>query len=243
MNIINRRFKRGIAMIELIFAIVVIGIVLLSTPMLIQQSVKSGFIALQQEAIAAASTHTAILLSKHWDEGDANNSAGIAPIIELTNSMPGSPFLLGGIVDVNLSSRTTSIGDSNLTASAIGLDINETTLESFDDIDDYNNQNLSIVIFNNELASASTGDYIDQNITINTTVSFANDRPVSSFNIPNIDVGNNIYNNQNIPFESNIKFLKVHLTTSSTTPELNKDITLNAFSCNLGTYRLVGVQK
>ena len=38
---IIKRFKKGIAMIELIFAIVIIGIVLLSTPMLIQQSINS----------------------------------------------------------------------------------------------------------------------------------------------------------------------------------------------------------
>ncbi|NOZ89676.1 MAG: hypothetical protein GXO60_00160 [Epsilonproteobacteria bacterium] len=237
---IRKKFRQGIAMIELIFAIVVIGIVLLSTPMLIQQSVNSGFVALQQEAIAEVSTHTAILLSKHWDEGDANNSAGVAPIIQLTNAVPGSPFGLAGIVDVNLSSRTSSIGDSNLTAFAIGPDLNETTRDQFDDIDDYNNQVMGATIFNAEVSNASIGAYVDQNISIRTTVTFANDRPVSAFNQADIDVGNNIYNNQDIsPKQSNIKFVKVNLTSNNTdVAELNKSITLNAFSCNIGTYSL-----
>ncbi len=61
----RREFKSGIAMIELIFALVIMGIVLLPSPMLIQQSIKSSFVALQQESISEVATHTAILLSKH----------------------------------------------------------------------------------------------------------------------------------------------------------------------------------
>jgi len=236
----KKKFKRGIAMIELIFAIVVIGIVLLSTPMLIQQSVNSGFVALQQEAIAAISTHTTILLSKHWDEGDANNTSGVAPIIQLINEQPNSPFNLSGVVDINLSSRTSSVGNINLTAQPIGTDWNETTPDLFDDVDDYNNQTLDLTIFNGELATTDEGEYIDQNITISTTVTFADDRPVSDLNDSIIDAGNNIFLHQNIfPYQSNIKFIKTHLTTTNTdVPELNKSITLEAFSCNLGTYSL-----
>ena len=58
------RTKRGIAMIELIFALVIMGIVLLSAPILIQQSIKSGNVAIQQEAITAAATQTDVLHHK-----------------------------------------------------------------------------------------------------------------------------------------------------------------------------------
>jgi hypothetical protein len=239
---IKKRFKRGIAMIELIFAIVIIGIVLLSTPMLIQQSINSGFVALQQEAISAISSHTGILLSKHWDEGDANNTTGVAPIIQLTNPMPNSPFKLAGIVNIDISSRTSAIGEDNLTSSPIGFDINETSSDLYDDIDDYNNQNLNLVIFNNEATTSSRGEYVDQNITITTKVSFANDRPNGANSLigTNIQAGNSIYNNQDIsPNNSNIKFIQINLTSNNTAvPELDKNITLNAFSCNLGTYTL-----
>jgi len=237
---LEKKIKKGIAMIELIFAIMVIGIVLLSTPMLIQQSVKSGYVAIQQESIAAVSTHTAILLSKHWDEGDANNTTGVAPIIQLSNAKPSSPFTLKGIVDVNLSSRTSSIGENNLTAFAIGPDWNETSPNFYDDIDDYDNSELNLTIFGNESTTISTGEYIDQSITIKTNITFADDRPVSDFNQTIIDAGNNIYIHQDIsPNDSNIKFVKVNLTShNADVPELNKSITLNAFSCNLGTYTL-----
>ncbi len=239
---INKRFKKGIAMIELIFAIVIIGIVLLSTPMLIQQSVNSGFVALQQEAIAALSSHSGILLSKHWDEGDANNTTGVAPIIQLTSPKANSPFKLAGIIDINLSSRTTAVGDDNLTITPIGTDGNE-TFDIFDDIDDYNNVELNLTIFNNETTTASSGDYVDQNITIKTIVSFANDRPNgnnSDLNDTVINAGNTIFTNQNVyPNNSNIKFIKTNLVSNNTAvPELEKNITLEAFSCNIGTYSL-----
>jgi hypothetical protein len=242
---ISKKFKNGMAMMELIFAIVVIGIVLLSSPMLIQQSIKSGYVALQQEAIAAISSHTGILLSKHWDEGDANNTTGIAPIIELNNSI-STIFNLSGILDVNLSSRTSAIGENNLTVSILGIDANETSSDLFDDIDDYNNQTLNLNIFNNEVISASVGDYVDQNISITTIVTFADDRPngVNILSGTTINAGNTIYTNQNIsPKTSNIKFIKVNLVSDNHgLPELEKNITLNVFSCNIGTYSLGEVE-
>jgi len=237
----RQNFKHGIAMIELIFALVIIGIVLLSSPMLIQQSIKSSFIGAQQESISAISTHTAILLSKHWDEADANNTTGVAPIIEIGNPLPNSPFNLGGIVDINLSSRTSSIAGNNITASPIGPDLNESDFAFFDDIDDYNNVDLNLTVFNNEVTSASEGEYIDQDIVINTKVTFADDRPNGSTTLtaPIINAGNTIYLNQDIsPYESNIKFIRVNLTTANSAKELDKNITLNVFSCNLGTYTL-----
>jgi len=237
----QQSFKSGIAMIELIFALVIIGIVLLSSPMLIQQSIRSSFIGVQQESISAISTHTAILLSKHWDEGDANNTTGVAPIISLVNELPNSPYRLEGIVDINLSSRTSSIAGNNVTVSPIGVDFNETDFSFYDDIDDYNNMDLNLTVFNNEVTSANEGEYIDQDIVINTKVTFANDRPNGSdiLTAPTINAGNTIYTNSNIsPYESNIKFIRVNLTTLNSVDELDKNITLNAFSCNLGTYTL-----
>ena len=240
-NKLYKRFKKGIAMIELIFALVIMGIVLLSAPMLIQQSINSGYVTLQQEAIAAASSHAGILLGKHWDEGDANNTTGVAPIITLNTQQPNSPFTLGGIIDVNTSSRTSAIADNNISASPIGTDGNETTTDLYDDIDDYNNIDLNLTIFNGEATTADIGEYVDQNITIRTIVTFANDRNStdSDFNNSIVEV-NNIYLNRDLGgVESNIKFIRINLTSqNSIIPELEKNITLNAFSCNLGTYIL-----
>jgi hypothetical protein len=215
---IKIEFKRGIAMIELIFAIVVIGIVLLSTPMLIQQSVNSGYVALQQESIAAVSSHTRMLLSKPWQNID--NSTNISKSLK------------------ELKPEEISFGrnfDRNLTILPIGADLNDTYPN---DIDDYDTKSFSI--HNVATTNAISGDYIDQNITISTDITFTNDsrdivkRSAGSV----IDIGNSIYNNQDIyPNRSYIKFVKVNLSTrNKDIPELEKNITLNAFSCYLGKY-------
>lgn len=234
---IKNTAKRGIAMIELIFALLIMGIVLLTTPMLIQQSIQSSNVALQQESIAAIASHTGIILSKHWDEGDANLSAGVAPIITLLNPAAQSPFNLAGIgLDANVSGRTSTLSGNDINVSALGQDV----LTVFDDVDDYNNNPVTLNVFAGEVSDYTTlGDYVDRDITIATTVTFASDRPNANVLIgPNINAGNQIFGNQNIAFDSNIKFIQTRLTTTNGEVELDKNITLNSFSCNLGTYSL-----
>ena len=89
-----KKSKRAIAMIELIFALVIMGIVLMSSPMLIQQSIRSGNVALQQEAISVAAAHTTVILSMGWDENNSNLEVGVSPILDTnrTSIVPNNPF-------------------------------------------------------------------------------------------------------------------------------------------------------
>ncbi len=236
--------RRGVAMIELIFALVIIGIVLMSAPTLIQQTIKSGYVALQQESIAAAAAHTNILLSKHWDEGDANNTAGVAPVISVTPTYT-TPFDFSG-VQGNVATRTQMIGATLLPPSPIGLDLNESAndISTLDDIDDFDNiPPIKLALFNAEATTAGEGDYVDQNISIATRVWFADDRPngTAGFAGSIVDAGNTIFTAP-APAQSNIKRIVVNLTSDNDIPELNKSITLHAFSCNLGTYVVHGRQ-
>ena len=242
MKLFEKNYKRGIAMIELIFALVIIGIVLMSAPMLIHQASQSNTIALQQEAIAAVSAHTNILLTKHWDEADANLSGGVAPILKTT-------FNGGGIFDFNLtntrkglypnSGRLTLYNSNMLSASAIqatGGDSGDSL--SRDDIDDYHNTDNNISIYGGQDSNASVGDYVDIDLNIHTEVTYVNDTPT----LWDVNSTSNIINSTAIAGTSNIKFVHVVLTSNSGIAELNKTITLDAFSCNLGTIKMNGVQ-
>jgi Tfp pilus assembly protein PilE len=238
--------KRGIAMVELIFALVIMGIVLMSAPMLIQQSIRSGSVALQQEAIAAAASQTAIVLSMHWDENNSNVPIGASPILD-TNRVPfdfnltSIPLGLVGVSGRNMQ-------DNNMTLSAVpflnfgmdetnNTDTNESDYTDFDDVDDYHGSSFGLMVFNNEVTSADVGDYIDVNITMSTTINYAEDR----VDTDNIDLNgttltlNNNINNTPLGAVSNIKFIRVNLTSDSGIAELDKNITLEAFSCNIGT--------
>lgn len=215
-----KKSKRGIAMIELIFALVIMGIVLMSAPMLIQQSIKSGNVALQQEAIAAAASHTSMLLSLHWDESNTKYQAGISPILRT-----GTGIVLDGLTDVTGRNNLDS-NNSEVNATAIGLLGKDTTDDILDDVDDYNDKPVSVNVFTHadgteESSRADVGDYIDVNLSIDTTVYYAD---------------NNISNNFSLQTQSsNIKFINVNLTSKSGIDELDKNITMKAFSCNIGT--------
>lgn len=225
-------------MVELIFALVIMGIVLLSAPMLIQQSIKSSNVAFQQESIAAIAAHTGMLLSKHWDDNNTQHTAGVSPVLRISNPAIASPFNLAGVdFDNNVSGRTSTIASEEFNAST--QLIREGS--EFNDVDDYNNFNITLTVFNAETSTIGTlGDYRDTDIKIETQVTYADDRPVTPFNQSIINANNNIFTTPQLAgnLQSNIKFITTILTTDSTVDELNKTITFQAFSCNLGTYSI-----
>ena len=82
------------------------------------------------------------------------------------------------------------------------------------------------MLFNNENSSADIGEYVDTNVSINTTVRYTQE--------------NNVSENITTSSFSNIKAIQVNLTSNSSVAELEKDITFKAFSCNIGTYAING---
>lgn len=235
---IGKRNRKAIAMIELIFAIVVIGLILMTAPMVISTATKSGYVALQQESIAAASSEIGMILTHHWDEEDTDQNLS-APIL-ITNGdgaldeVPLTGLRAGTSI---YSKRTflTSLG-GRLNATAIGNlghDLNDR-----DDIDDFTT--LSSTLYDEESTTTSDGDYIDKDIVLNTTVSYISDAPTS---------GSYVGTGTSIGFDldtsaaasgttTNIKNVVVNLTTTKTDEEMQKSIVLRAFSCNIGTYEL-----
>lgn len=253
---IKTPMRDAIAMIELIFAIVIIGITLLSAPLLISQASKSGYVALQQESIAAAASQMGLVLTRAWDEADENQTqsailmtsyadAGNAVLRTFTVATPRPGM------DGNASRRHTYLADNTIinASTTLGSDGNDT-----DDIDDFdgNNYTLSIYLDGTAFTEATTtevGDYIDKNISIATTVEYGNDVPrntdgtasANAYNATTITFSNPFYNTGtgNVGASTtNIKLITVRLTTNTgaTTPELQKDISLSAFSTNIGSY-------
>jgi len=166
---------KAIAMVELIFAIVIMAIVLMSAPNLISQSTKSAYVALQQESVNAAASHLNIILTKEWDQGDAYSN--IEPRVlhvtsgdiqlekdATTNARLGTPnssyrvFLTGTGLSPN-AVPPSSFGE--------GVDSSSDT-KPLDDIDDYHNTSNTLT----HIADANeyNSDYKDKEIEMNTTV-------------------------------------------------------------------------
>ena len=243
--------KRAIAMIELIFALVIMGIVLMSAPMLIQQSIRSGNVAMQQEAIVAAASQASIILSMHWDENNNSNSA-VAPMLDV-NRVPfdfNDTAVPLGLKNVTGRSSINPAGNTlpATPASNFGrdetndTDTNESDFTDFDDVDDYHDSEFNLTVFNSEFTTADIGDYVDTSIIMKTHINYTEDRVNTGTTTPlsgtTLNLNNNI-NNTPLGSQSNIKFIRVNLTSKKAIDEniseLDKNITFEAFSCNIGT--------
>lgn len=224
--------RRAIAMIELIFAIVIMGIVMMSAPQLISTAANSTVVGLQQEGINEAASRLNMILTYAWDQNDTSDSC-IPPVLHVTagdSELEGNTTTERRIgVDKNSNSHTFLCGSLELNASALGVD-------GSDDIDDFTGTiNLTV-----ESSGSGGTDYNEKTtVQMATAVNYIDDNasytPSSSNRTFNYNPGSIVSSGT-----SNIKEIVVTLTSSSTASELNKTIILRGFSCNIGGFEYEG---
>ena len=236
------RFRKAIAMIELIFAIVIMGIVMMSAPRLLSQASKSSMMVAQQEAIASVSTNIGMILTRHWDEQDTNSSTR-PPILITKGNSALNQVEINGKPTGNMKGMPALSSRSFLTS--LGEELNATkvadfkTEADFDDVDDYDGDSAEL---GNPLSTDSTstqaGDYIDDSLVITTTVSYISDNPTSgSYASSSLNL-NAPFSSASSGTTSNIKSVMNNVKSGDHDDELGVDVTLRAFTCNIGTYKL-----
>jgi hypothetical protein len=241
--------RSAIAMVELIFAIVIMGIVLMSAPLLVSTATESGYVAIQQESINEATSQVNMILGHSWDEQNTDESLR-AIILATTNGDSNLSEINATDGTINIKSgrragtptssyrRFTRSDGSRANASAIGSDGEATE----DDIDDFNGTTTHL--YEAQAVTNRFEDYIEVGTDINITreVTYTSDLPVAadgSYYDPGGD--NNItfnFSPTGVTASTNIKGVKVTLTSVSNADELKKTIILHAFSCNIGSYEL-----
>jgi type II secretory pathway pseudopilin PulG len=235
--------RKAVAMIELIFAIVVIGFVLSTVPNLMTVASNSVYTSLQQEAINSALSQMSMIMEAQWDHADANYTNG-SPILEVDSAILPLPPVTDPIntLPFGVTSQTgrRCVYDTTMTRghavppSALGKE--NTYMENagyFDDVDDYNNKVTTIVG-----ATSSTGDYIDNNISMLTKVYYGDDQPKnadgSNSNFSKNTEFNNPFRQENTK-STNIKLVTIDLTSTNPFSELgDKRIRFSTFMCNIG---------
>jgi len=232
--------RPAIAMIELIFAIMIMGIVMMSVPQLLTTATDSSYVAIQQEAISEAATQVNIIMGYEWDE---NNTIDGHTTVLNTNGDPG----LDGVIAPPTPKRRagTPIRSERHFISYDGSEFNATSVAllgpdggDLDDIDDFNGTTHLLEV---EVA-AGNSDYLEKAAAISmaNTVAYMVDNVNSgTYNDPTAD--NSLSFTPTFATKadtSNIKRIEVTLTSTSGVAELNKTITLKAFSCNIGSYNL-----
>jgi hypothetical protein len=234
---IKLKTKRpAVAMIEMIFALVIMAIVMMSAPMLISTSQTSTSIALQQEGINEAVSRINMIMGYAWDESNTNSA--YAPILHTTVGHPDLAMVATRARRAGTpqeSQRTfifSDINSSNLfTSTSLGLEAGETDVTA-DDIDDF------IGLIGLTAVDSAAVDYVEKtNVSLTTDITYSSDSIASGYNRTSIN-----YN----PFTTvlgdttNIKSIVVTLrsTDSNNSDILDKQITFRAFSSNIGTYTL-----
>ena len=131
-----RKFKLAFTFIELIFAIVIIGIASLSLPMISQVVSKGSEKSLAQEALFIAFTEIIRTSSSAWDENSRVNRNDFEYVLYISDREKNAS------IDENLTGRTGNINilyntDANrsIRPSILGFDVDDNFREN--DIDDY----------------------------------------------------------------------------------------------------------
>jgi hypothetical protein len=240
----RKQMRRAIAMIELIFAIVILGIVMMSAPMLIATATQSSYVALQQEAIASAAAEIGMILTHHWDEGNTDPTRSASILYSPNGNSDLNQKSIGGI-PTGRRAGTPDSSSRRFFHSLGGIPIQTTASANLgpdggdrDDIDDFITVAKTALI-NVNSTSTLIGDVVDTGITIEVNVNYLADNPGGSTyrGTGSILTYHNPFSN-NIATDSNIKKVQVRLRSNSPEEELQKDIVLNAFSCNIGTFQL-----
>lgn len=231
--------RPAIAMIELIFAIVIMGIILMSAPMLISTSSKSGYVAIQQEAINEAASRVNMIMGYHWDENSANETI-LDPI--LSTSSPVVDLAESTYVDGNGTGRRIGTPresyrsfvrpDNTRVATTLAGTLGDDGVEN--DMDDFIGT-IGLVLS----GSGNQADYIEKNVTISTVVAYIDDAPDgNTYNTASNTLNFDADFTQVQP-SRNIKRISTTLTSDAASPdELDKEIVLHAFTCNIGGYKL-----
>ena len=235
----KKTLRPAIAMIELIFALVIMGIVLMTAPMLVNTAAKSAYVSVQQENINEAASRLNMIMGYPWDEGNVENNT-FNTILKTDSTVSdldeeNRTINITTVEGYRVGTPIESLRNFNVPGNPSGMPASALVVDGKDDIDDFAGT------IGLELNGTGTGaDYIEDNVAITTTIAYIEDDTNEvNYNHPSIRFDPD-FDNPVTPGTRNIKSITATLTSVAGSPdELNKTIILRAFSCNIGGYELV----
>lgn len=224
-------------MIELVFAIVIIGIVAISIPTIMVNNSKNVEANLMQEAILIVATKTGQILTYPWDENSRDPLSGILSttdvlsidesIVEDELDRNVSDYRRGHVQQALRRRMTPMSAERNATDNTLlGLDAGE-TIDSVDDLDDLNGQSVSLAHFS---AEGYKKDY-----NISSAVIYVNDQ-VNYAAAGGITPLNFTFSRTNTGFATNIKMIEISVRAADDAGNwpTQPDILFRSFASNIG---------
>lgn len=216
--------RSAMSLIELVFTIVIMGIAVMSLPLILTQVQRNDAFAMQQEAILAAKAKLGNILTYEWDHNSYDSTASRSFVLATSSpdtelNCNGTTFRRLGHVNADSRRKCSATGAS---ASAIGADAGDGG--NFTDIDDFDADAINISA---SAEGAGTLDYIF-NLNLRTSITYAADS--ATYNVSPVVFTLNPDNNATV---TNIKTISVTVSGG------DQNITLRAFTCNIGESMLL----
>lgn len=211
------KLRKASSMIELVIAIVIMGIAVMTLPLMLERVQANNAFAMQQEAILAAKTQLGDIITYPWDENSLKNNV-VAVLDTQSASYQREVNTTTRRIGHVKQDKRRKFFSNETNASVIGTATNNITdIADFDtDVAELNKLNAADADF------AGTLDYrFDFNMT--TSVRYINDNPV-----------NFVFSDANISTTSNIKMITVTLQGDNIST-----FQLRAYSSNIGESELL----
>lgn len=191
----NQKTYRGFSLLELVFTIVVIGIIATSIPMMLEVTPKVAKSKQIDRIFYEEFTIGELVTTHYFDE---NNSKGTNYFKDLNATGGDDELLLDYVYNDNperigkfqLKNQCRDGTDSDQNVSYIGLDSGETdgNVSSYDDVDDFNGYETNVTSDNypvevNVSYVSDDTNYSEENVTLQLSVN-----PVSQSNIKLIKI-------------------------------------------------------
>lgn len=211
--------RKAASMLELVIAIVVMGIAVSALPLILTQSQNSNALALQQEAIMATKAKISYILAYEWDANSYDASAGVSRVLNTTSSASAHDAF-----DTTSTRRIGHVGadkrrklkDTNSTTRMATLISNDGLID-IDDFDYVPDENISI---------SNQDDYIFS-ILLNPAISYISDGN-NSLDYNSSIIGFNFSTTPITSDPTNIKMITVTTTVN------DRNITMRAYASNIG---------
>ncbi len=231
----NVYLRPAVAMIELIFALVIMGLALLTAPLILNMSMQSSDTAMQQESIAVTSDQVSLILTHHWDEGDSNATTGFG-ILGVSHGDSELDSANRRSFDTNATIYSRRFNTITTTASLPSTFGNIGDSIPNNDIDDFHAETRTVALrvsSETSVISDNEGEYIKgDKLKLTSTITYGNDN--ASYGSTSV-----AFNSPFTPAASgstNIKLISVVLEDET---DPSNSISLYAFACNIGNARII----
>jgi len=227
--------RKGFSFIELVVAIVVIGIVFLTVPLILSETQKSSELSIQQEAVMAGATQLVNVMSYRWDEGqtDETVNGGYAKVLDTQNGatalrcidMNGSRWRQGHFREADRRRCYNTVRNAT-DASALGPE------GDLDDIDDIIMTDKELLVSASSAQELNASFEYKKNYEVNLSVYYIDDSTGFDYNQTKI-TGSIDTDPWGATGSTNIKMLSATIVSGQ-----GEKVVLRSFLANIGEYKI-----